>query len=55
MRDEIWVLDEKETIAALQLIWNRVYSGEKPAGGSRVVHVVGSEVYSVVSLLFFWM
>lgn len=49
MRHEIWALDEKEAIAALQMIWNRVYSGEKPAGGAPIVHVVGYEVYSVVS------
>jgi hypothetical protein len=48
-QNDIWTLDERETMSILQEIWNRVYSGENPIGGTKVIHVVGSGVYSVVS------
>jgi hypothetical protein len=49
MQHDIWILDERETIDALQLIWNQVYSGKNPVGGTPVVQVVRTAVYSIVS------
>jgi hypothetical protein len=48
-QNDIWTLDERETMNILQEIWNWVYSGKDPIGGTKVVHVVGSGIFSVVS------
>ena len=50
--EDIWEVGHRNTITALQMIWNAVYAADEEHNLNKVVHIVkqGEAVHSVVSI-----